>query len=420
MPSSLPALRQSGPLIDAAIDRGADTPLKIHGWFWKGEDGRITGCARRASVKLLAHDINLLAYHLPLDAHRTLAIIAARRSPRLAGGGRFGEQDVAWFRPPTGRRRPPANWRSRSPQGWARCRTDRRPGTVGGAHRLVTGGAWGYFECRRSRIGVASPMSVGEISEPTMHLRASRGSPIWPPVTMPPNAMASRRWPGTWRRSSGLIASSSISTTPSEQESLWNLFFRRRQFARRCRQRRTLSDPPRLLRRRKYADHAREMGAHEQANGREPPFSSLSRPMPWCLVATSPIRRLPPTFSTRSSSSLRSARRRQPPAGAAPTLSWSARRWPVSSATLSASTRRAATLQARAKENGHPWDMGKGFDASAPTGELHPVSEIGHRQQGAIWLKVNGEIRQRGDLAAMSWMVAEVIANLSGFVRPPR
>ncbi len=74
-------------------------------------------------------------------------------------------------------------------------------------------------------------------------------------------------------------------------------------------------------------------------------------------------------------------------------------------------------VQARAKEKGHPWDMGKGFDASAPTGEIHPVAAIGHPQAGSIWLKVNGETRQSGDLANMSWKVAEVIANLSTFVR---
>lgn len=74
-------------------------------------------------------------------------------------------------------------------------------------------------------------------------------------------------------------------------------------------------------------------------------------------------------------------------------------------------------VQARAKEKGHPWDMGKGFDASAPTGELQPVSAIGHPAKGAIWLTVNGERRQNGDLSDMSWKVAEVIANLSTFVR---
>ena len=74
-------------------------------------------------------------------------------------------------------------------------------------------------------------------------------------------------------------------------------------------------------------------------------------------------------------------------------------------------------LQGAAKDKGHPWDMGKGFDQGGPVGHLRPASEIGHPEKGAIWLKVNGSFRQQGDLAQMSWKVAEVIANLSTFVR---
>ena len=74
-------------------------------------------------------------------------------------------------------------------------------------------------------------------------------------------------------------------------------------------------------------------------------------------------------------------------------------------------------LQGAAKEKGHPWDMGKGFDESGPLGVLRPAAEIGHPDHGRIWLKVNGETRQAGDLAQMTWKVAEVIANLSTFVR---
>ncbi len=74
-------------------------------------------------------------------------------------------------------------------------------------------------------------------------------------------------------------------------------------------------------------------------------------------------------------------------------------------------------LQGAAKEKGHPWDMGKGFDQGGPVGALRPAALIGHPDRGAIWLKVNGEFRQQGDLAQMTWEVAEVIANLSTFVR---
>lgn len=59
-------------LIDAAIDRQADALLVHHGYFWKGEDPRITGLKRTRLNKLLAHDISLIAYHLPLDAHPEL------------------------------------------------------------------------------------------------------------------------------------------------------------------------------------------------------------------------------------------------------------------------------------------------------------------------------------------------------------
>ncbi|MCG5493419.1 Nif3-like dinuclear metal center hexameric protein [Ectothiorhodospira variabilis] len=59
-------------LIEAAIQHGADALLVHHGYFWKGEDARVTGMKRERLRLLLAHDINLLAYHLPLDAHPEL------------------------------------------------------------------------------------------------------------------------------------------------------------------------------------------------------------------------------------------------------------------------------------------------------------------------------------------------------------
>jgi fumarylpyruvate hydrolase len=73
-------------------------------------------------------------------------------------------------------------------------------------------------------------------------------------------------------------------------------------------------------------------------------------------------------------------------------------------------------LQAQAKEMGRPWDMAKGFDRSAPMSALRPASAIGHPDGGAIWLRVNGEIRQEGDLAQQIWKVPETIAYLSTLV----
>jgi fumarylpyruvate hydrolase len=73
-------------------------------------------------------------------------------------------------------------------------------------------------------------------------------------------------------------------------------------------------------------------------------------------------------------------------------------------------------IQAKAKEMGLPWDMGKGFDQSAPMGVLRPAEAIGHPNAGAIWLRVNGELRQEGDLAQQIWKVPDTIAYLSTLV----
>ena len=73
-------------------------------------------------------------------------------------------------------------------------------------------------------------------------------------------------------------------------------------------------------------------------------------------------------------------------------------------------------LQQAAKKAQRPWDMGKGFDHSAPIGDLVPAARIGHPRAGHIELRVNGEVRQRGDIADMTWGVAEIIAELSRYV----
>jgi len=73
-------------------------------------------------------------------------------------------------------------------------------------------------------------------------------------------------------------------------------------------------------------------------------------------------------------------------------------------------------LQTAAKKTGRPWDMGKGFDHSAPCSAIQPADRIGHPGTGAIWLKVNGEIRQSSDLAKQIWNVQETISYLSRLV----
>jgi fumarylpyruvate hydrolase len=71
-------------------------------------------------------------------------------------------------------------------------------------------------------------------------------------------------------------------------------------------------------------------------------------------------------------------------------------------------------LQGEAKKLGRPWEVGKAFEFAAPCSEIVPSAAIGHPAQGAVWLKVNGEMRQKGDLAQLIWKVPEVIAYLSG------
>jgi fumarylpyruvate hydrolase len=71
-------------------------------------------------------------------------------------------------------------------------------------------------------------------------------------------------------------------------------------------------------------------------------------------------------------------------------------------------------LQGEAKKLGRPWEVGKAFEASAPCSALRPVSDIGHPAQGAIWMKVNGALRQEGDLDQLIWKLPQVISILSG------
>lgn len=74
-------------------------------------------------------------------------------------------------------------------------------------------------------------------------------------------------------------------------------------------------------------------------------------------------------------------------------------------------TRRDLQIASRKKER--PWEVGKSFDESAPTGALARASKIGHPAKGRIWLSVNGVEKQTGDLSEMIWNVPEIIAKLS-------
>lgn len=161
-------------LLDAAIERRADAILVHHGYFWKGEDGRVTGLRRQRLGSLLKNDINLFAYHLPLDAHPEIGNNAqlAKRMGCLPEG-RFGEQDIAWLGRP-GEATDLAALTVRLTR-----ELGRPPLVIGEASRPIrriawcSGGAQGYFE-QAITLGVDAYVS-GEISEPTVHLARESG-----------------------------------------------------------------------------------------------------------------------------------------------------------------------------------------------------------------------------------------------------
>lgn len=73
-------------------------------------------------------------------------------------------------------------------------------------------------------------------------------------------------------------------------------------------------------------------------------------------------------------------------------------------------------LQRAARDKGQPWDMGKGFDQSAPVSELVPVAQCGHPRNGRIELSVNGRTRQAGDISDMILDVENLLMRLSCLV----
>ena len=73
-------------------------------------------------------------------------------------------------------------------------------------------------------------------------------------------------------------------------------------------------------------------------------------------------------------------------------------------------------LQGEAKKMGRPWEMGKAFDNSAPCTSLIQAAKSGHPSKGAIWLKVNGAVKQKGDLSELIWNIPETISYLSGLI----
>ena len=160
-------------LIDAAIDAGADAILVHHGLFWRGYEGRITGWMKQRVQRLLAHDINLLAYHLPLDAHPTLGN-NAQLGQRLGwmADGRFGEQDLGFLASvaPSDVQALREHIESRLGRSATLVEGDGRP-----VSRVAwcTGGAQGYFEAAIA--AGADVFLTGEISEPQAHYARETG-----------------------------------------------------------------------------------------------------------------------------------------------------------------------------------------------------------------------------------------------------
>lgn len=158
-------------LIEAAIAAQADTLFVHHGLFWRGQNGCVTGWMRQRLALLLAHDINLLAYHLPLDAHPELgnnAQLGMRLG--LQANQRFGEQDLGFL----GARSDGPSFASPEALSEHIQQQLNRPVTlVGGKPREVkkiawcTGGAQNYFEAAIA--AGADAFITGEISEPQAH-----------------------------------------------------------------------------------------------------------------------------------------------------------------------------------------------------------------------------------------------------------
>lgn len=161
-------------LIDAAIAAKADAILVHHGLFWRGQDGRLTGWMKQRVARLIQHDINLFAYHLPLDAHASLGNNAQwGQRLGLVADGRFGDQDLGFLGPvPDGLDLDGLSVRVAQVLG-------RAPVVVPGDGRALkraawcSGGAQGYFEG-----AIAAGVDVfltGEISEPQAHYARETG-----------------------------------------------------------------------------------------------------------------------------------------------------------------------------------------------------------------------------------------------------
>lgn len=161
-------------LLQAAAAAKADAILVHHGYFWRGEDMRITGMKSRRIALLMQQHINLFAYHLPLDVHPHLgnnAILGKKLG--LIETGRFGEQDIA-------AQGELAQVTTLSALAEKISRTLlRKPMIIGDPDKPIrqiawcTGAAQGYFDAA-IQLGVDAYIT-GEISEQNVHAARESG-----------------------------------------------------------------------------------------------------------------------------------------------------------------------------------------------------------------------------------------------------
>ena len=158
-------------LIEAAIDAGADAILVHHGLFWRGQDGCVTGWMKQRLALLLAHNINLFAYHLPLDAHPELGNNAQLgRQLGLTASARFGEQDLGFL----GERADGGGFENtQALASHVELALNRTVTLVSADQKAIqriawcSGGAQSYFEAAIA--AGAQAYITGEISEPQVH-----------------------------------------------------------------------------------------------------------------------------------------------------------------------------------------------------------------------------------------------------------
>ncbi len=170
----LAGVSASQALLDRAVASGADAVLVHHGYFWKGEEARIVGIRRQRLATLLKNELNLIAFHLPLDAHPQLgnnAQLAERMGWQATG--RFGAQEIACYGN-NGRLETAAQLANR-----LTSLLGRAPLLVGPQERSVgrlgwcSGGAQAYFE-EAIALGLDAYV-CGEISEQNVHLAREAG-----------------------------------------------------------------------------------------------------------------------------------------------------------------------------------------------------------------------------------------------------